>query len=189
LTTLSSGPDIRFNISEPTTLSANTHLGLEVLHSNYKETDGNVSFEYYLPDFTGEEESRERSRHAVHTSASCAMLRLEGDKYWREYTSENQTSKGMLYKSHSLILIEGVKRFTLIIEIDWRDERNGETIAEVLRVLSSKGSWPRDGAQRVTWAAPLVGGANGFSVSCEESIINVLGILPRTNVLFSRCGI
>ena len=96
LTAFSYGPDIRFNISEPTTLSSMTHLGLKILHSNNKETDGNVSFEYYLPDFTGERQLRERSNHGVHTSARCTMLRLDGDKYLREYTSENQTSKGML---------------------------------------------------------------------------------------------
>jgi len=73
--------------------------------------------------------------------------------------------------------------------MDWKDERNGETIAEVLRVLSSRGAWPQDGTKLVTWAAPLVGGLNGSSVTCEESIINVLGILPITNILFSRCGI
>jgi len=77
----------------------------------------------------------------------------------------------------------------MIIEIDWRDERNGETIAEVLRVLDSRGAWPQDGAKQVTWAAPLVGGLNESSVTCEESIVNVLEILPRTNALFSRCGI
>ena len=78
---------------------------------------------------------------------------------------------------------------TLILEIDWKDEKNGETIAEVLRVLNSKNTWPCHGVEQVIWAAPLAGGANGSSVTCEESIVNVLAILSRTNVLFSRCDI
>jgi len=93
-------PYIRFNISEPQTLPAMTYSWLRVMSSTPKETDGNVSFEYYLPDFTGEDEFPEDWNHAVHTSTRCTMLRVQGDKHWRDYTSENQTSKGMLYKSH-----------------------------------------------------------------------------------------
>ena len=100
LDTLSYRPDIRFNISEPQTLSPGAHLLLRVKQSGYEETDENVSFEYYLLEFTGEKGFPEESNHSVHTSASCTMLRVQGDKYWRDYTSENQTSKGMLYKSH-----------------------------------------------------------------------------------------
>ena len=83
---------------------------------------------------------------------------------------------------------EGALKLTLILEIDWKDEKNRETIAEVLRVLNSKNSWPCHGVEQVIWAAPLAGGTNGSSVTCEESI-NVLAILSRTNVLFSRCDI
>jgi len=93
-------PEIRFNISEPQILRKSLHLWLGVSYSGYTETDGNVSFEYHLPDFAGENWSREWSNHAVHTSARCTMLRLDGSRYWRDYTSGNQTSKGMLYKSH-----------------------------------------------------------------------------------------
>jgi len=93
-------PEIGFNISEPQILCTPPHLWLGVSYSDYTETEGNVSFEYYLPDFTGEKWSREQSNHAVHTSARCTMLRLDDSRYWRDYTSENQTSKGMLYKSH-----------------------------------------------------------------------------------------
>ena len=93
-------PEIGFNISKPQILREPPDRWLGVSYSGYTETDGNVSFEYYLPDFAGENWSPVRSNHAVHTSARCTMLRLDGSRYWRDYTSENQTSKGMLYKSH-----------------------------------------------------------------------------------------
>jgi len=79
--------------------------------------------------------------------------------------------------------------FTLILEIEWEDERNGEVIAKVLRTLDNRNVWPRQDTEYVTWAAPLAQASNRSSVTCEESVVKVLGIHARTNVLFSRCGI
>lgn len=117
------------------------------------------------------------------------MFRLDGDKYWKDYGSDNQTFKGMLYEPHGRAPTVGATNLTLILETDWTDERNEETVAEVLRVLDRDNAWPRQGAQRVTWAVPLFKESNGSSVTCEESIIHVLATLSRTNVLFCRCGI
>lgn len=86
-------------------------------------------------------------------------------------------------------LTGGSMKLTVILETDWKDETNGETIAEVLRVLDRKNSWPREGAEQVTWAAPLVAESNGSSVTCEKSIIRILIIVLRANALFSRCDI
>lgn len=82
-------------------------------------------------------------------------------------------------------------KLTLILETDWEDEGNGETIAEVLRVLDSQKAWPGQGTEQVTWAAPLpnVEKLDPFSVTCMQSIINTSEIPSRTNVLSSRCGI
>ena len=76
----------------------------------------------------------------------------------------------------------------LIFEKDWKDEKNGEMIAEVLRVLDSRNAWPRQDAEHAAWAAPLALESNGSSVTCE-SVIKILGNHTRTNILFSRCGI
>ena len=84
--------------------------------------------------------------------------------------------------------MEGVVKLTPIMETGWKDERNGEKMAEVLRVLDSKNSWPRQGAEEVAWAVPLVAKSNGSSMTCEQTIM-ILAIVFRTNVLFSRCGI
>ena len=83
----------------------------------------------------------------------------------------------------------GSMKLTAILEADWKDETNGETTAEVLRVLDHENAWPQQGTENVTWAAPLVAKSNRSSVTCEKSIISVLVIVLRANVLFSRCGI
>ena len=62
-------------------------------------------------------------------------------------------------------------------------------IAEVLRVLDNADAWPRQGAERVTWAASLARESNGSSVTCEEPVTMALGIHAKANVLFFRCGI
>ena len=60
-----------------------------------------------------------------------------------------------------------------MLEIDWKDETNGETIAEVLRVLDRQKAWPQQGEEQVTWAAPLpvAGKSNGASVTCTRLIV------------------
>jgi len=65
--------------------------------------------------------------------------------------------------------MEGVMTLILISETDWADERNGETIAKVLRLLDLRDAWPRNGTEQVTWAAPLpvVGKLDPFSVTCK----------------------
>jgi len=51
--------------------------------------------------------------------------------------------------------IEGVMKLSLILGTEWENEKNDETIAEVLRVLDRTDSWPSSNAGWVTWAAPL----------------------------------
>jgi len=182
-------PDIRSDISVPQNLTLETLHSLRINSSFPVITGGNVSLTYHIRDFADKARRAKQSGHAVYSSASCGMFRLDGDKYWKDYGSDNQTSKGMLYQPHGRTPTECVVKFTLILETDWTDERNRETIAEVLRVLDRDNAWPRQGAQRVTWAVPLVKESNGSSVTCEESIIHVLAILSRANVLYCRCGI
>jgi len=162
-------------------------LMVSLSHSEGLGVDG-LKLRYNIPNFLTGMKPQEASDHEVHSSASCTMLRLDGNKYWRDYGSDSQTFKGMSYKPYGRAPTEDIK-FTKILEIDWKDEGNGEAIAEALRVLDHKSAWPRHGAEQVTWAAPLVGGSNGSSVTCEDPIIHVSVILPRTNVLFPRCGI
>ena len=59
-----------------------------------------------------------------------------------------------------------------MLRIDWKNETNGETIAEVLRVLDRQKAWPEQGEQQVTWAAPLpvAGKSNRTSVTCKQSM-------------------
>ena len=63
------------------------------------------------------------------------------------------------------------------MEIEWEDERNGEVIAEVLRVLDSRNVWPQQDTEYVTWAAPLARESNGSSVTCEEPTIKVFLVI------------
>ena len=79
-------------------------------------------------------------------------------------------------------------KLTPIMETGWKDERNGETMAEILRVLDCTSSWPRHGVEEIAWTVPLVAESNESLVTCEQPII-ILAIVLRTNVLFSRCGI
>jgi len=189
LATLGLPPEVRLDTSETLTLTPGTYSGLGIGGSHLVETGGNVDFTYYIPEFVGETRSSKDSDHAVHSSTSCTMLRLDGNMYWRDYGGKDQTFRGMLYKPHGRTLTEGMMKLTLILGIDWQDERNRETIAEALRVLDRKNAWPRHNQEQTTWVAPLAKGTNGSSVTCEKSITNVLAILSRTNVLFSRCGI
>ncbi|PUU75109.1 hypothetical protein B9Z19DRAFT_1131900 [Tuber borchii] len=124
-------PEIKFDISVPQDLTDGTLDGLRLDTSKPEENRGNVSFTYYILDFEGAQRDQKPSDHAVHSSATCTMFRLDGHKYWKDYDSEDQTPK------------------------DWEDKGNGETIAEVLRVLESQKSWPGQGTEQVTWAAPL----------------------------------
>ena len=62
----------------------------------------------------------------------------------------------------------------LIFEADWKDKKNGEMVAEVLRVLDNRNAWPRQDAEHAAWAAPLARESNRSSVTCE-SVIKVLG--------------
>jgi len=75
----------------------------------FEDTSGNGDFTYYIPEFAGEVRS---SVHAVHSSTNCIILRLDGNKYWKDYGGKDQTSKGMLCKPHGWALIVGVMKFT-----------------------------------------------------------------------------
>ncbi|PUU75108.1 hypothetical protein B9Z19DRAFT_1067671 [Tuber borchii] len=164
-----------FDLVEKSLLSyLDLNMDLETLHSFLighwfdGETGGMVNLKYYLLDFSTEKNQEiygTSSDHAVHSSANCTMLRLEGHKYWRDYNSDDQISYGMLYEPLRWILLEAITKLTPILETDWKDESNGDTIAEVLRVLESKNAWPRQGTGQVTWAAPFVGESNGSSVT------------------------
>lgn len=61
------------------------------------------------------------------------------------------------------------------METDWKDEANGETIADVLRVLYRKSAWPRQGLEQVTWAAPIpvTGNPTRTSVTCKQLIVKI----------------
>jgi len=148
-----------------------------------------VTFTYYILDFEGGQRVSKPSNHAVQSSATCTMFRLSGDKYWKDNDNDDQTPKGMLYESYGKTLMKGAMTLMLILETDWKDGGNGETIAKVLRVLDSRGAWPQE-AEQVTWAAPLpvVGKLALFSVTCKQSATSILEALS-TNRLSSRCVI
>lgn len=66
----------------------------------YEEAGSNVNFTYSIYDFVGGAPWLQEPDHAVHSSASCAMFHLDGHKYWKDYDSDDQISKSMLYGSH-----------------------------------------------------------------------------------------
>ena len=181
-------PEIRLDVGGPQTLDPPLdYLGSP--RSNEDPRDHGYLITY-IEEFVGSRGGPlGPSVHIVHSSTNCTMLRLDGYKYWRYYGSDNQTSKGMLYKPHGWTLMVCRCQWScLVFETDWKDEKNGEVIAEVLRVLDNRHAWPRQDAEHVAWVAPLAQESNGSSVTCEL-VIEVLGIHPRTNVLFFRCGI
>jgi len=94
------GPHIGFDNNVPQALNPQTYQLLATSSSLPKRTDGGVRFEYYIADHPPGWTSPERPAHAVHSIASCTMLHLDGNKYWKDYGNANQTSKGILYKSH-----------------------------------------------------------------------------------------
>jgi len=100
LTDFGSVPEIKFDITVPQDLTDGTLYSLRLSTSRPEENRGNVSFTYYIFDFEGAQRVQNRSDHAVHSSATCTMFRLDGHKYWKDYDSEDQTPKGMLYKQH-----------------------------------------------------------------------------------------
>lgn len=94
-------PDIKFNISIPQNLTAETLGTLDLWLSALERTDSNVTFRYTISDFEGVGIFIPTpSGHAVHSSASCTMFRLDGPRYWRDYERDDQISRGMLRKSH-----------------------------------------------------------------------------------------
>jgi len=97
LTAFGFRPDIEFDISVPQNLTAKTLHSLGLSPSDPEEKSGNVSFTYYILDFEGEQRASAPSDHAVHSSATCTMFRLDGNKYWRDYDSDGQTPNGMLH--------------------------------------------------------------------------------------------
>lgn len=98
LTDFGSVPEIKFDISVPQGLTDGTLYSLRLNASMPQENSGNVSFTYKILDFEGAQRAPKPSDHAVHSFATCTMFRLDGHKYWKDYDSENQTPKGMLYK-------------------------------------------------------------------------------------------
>jgi len=93
---------IKPNVSGPQTLNGTEHYGLNLSPSSITKTGRNVVFSYFILEYVGEEASSQSSDHSVHSSVSCTMLRLDDNKYWRDYGSDNQTSKGMLYHTNQM---------------------------------------------------------------------------------------
>ena len=114
LATLNYRDEIRLDVSGPQTLdpiyNGASYQALGV--SEFQDISDNGDLTYSIPEFVGEESTSGDSVHAVHSSTNCTMLRLDGYKYWRDYGSDNQTSKGMLYKPHRWTLMVDVMKLT-----------------------------------------------------------------------------
>jgi len=111
--------EITLDVSGPQTLDPiykpahpNPRSALNVNGIPLEDTSDNGDFTYEIPEFVGEKSSPGPLVHAVHSSTNCTMLRLDSYKYWRKYGSDNQTSKGMLYKPHGGTLIVDVMKLT-----------------------------------------------------------------------------
>jgi len=77
---------------------------------SYRSDGG--KFTYNLPEIVGEHRTAGSLVHAVHSSTNCTMLRLDGYKYWRDYGSDNQISKGMIYQPLGWTLMVDVMKLT-----------------------------------------------------------------------------
>ena len=101
LATLGSLPDIGFDTSAPQNMNPEILHSFLISHWFDDEAGGMVNLKYYLLDFSTEDNLEiygTSSDRAVHSSANCTMLRLDGHKYWRDYSSDDQISYGMLYE-------------------------------------------------------------------------------------------
>ena len=85
LATLGHLPDIRFDIGVPQNLTAETLHSLRIKTSSPVISGRNVGLMYRIRIFAGRVRAMGRSGHAVHSSASCAMFHLDGDKYRKDY--------------------------------------------------------------------------------------------------------
>jgi len=112
LVTYSFREEIRLDISGPQTLDPISDSWSTISPDDSEDYIAGGGFTYVIPEFIGQETTSGTLVHAVHSSTNCTMLRLDGYKYWRDYGSDNQTSKGMLYKPHGWILMVGVMKLT-----------------------------------------------------------------------------
>jgi len=173
LATLTRQPNLKHTIGAPQDLDHEIYETLTVDGSTIYEIDGGITLTYNITEYDGTNSIP--SGRTVSTWASCSMFHLDDSGYWEEYDFDDQTFNGMLSKSHSWTQMEGFMKLTLILETHWKNQSNGETIAEVLRALYDKSPWYA-GSELVAWAAPLANKSNEFSVTCKKSIINDLAI-------------
>ncbi|PWW73371.1 hypothetical protein C7212DRAFT_288142 [Tuber magnatum] len=159
LATLTRRPEIEFNTTEFLELTENTLYTLAVNGTAIEQRGDTVEFTYDIRDFNGTH--LVSSGHTVHSSASCAMIRVVGNEYWRDYNSSDQTSKS------------------------WKDENNGEDIAEIIRVLDDQNAWAGGSSEWVTWAAPLTGRSNGSSITY---VVYDATVWECSSTLFERQG-
>jgi len=102
---------IRLDVSGPQTLAPPDYWDSILRTSSEDYSDGG-KFTINLPEIVGEHRTAGSLVHAVHSSTNCTMLRLDGYKYWRDYGSDNQISKGMIYQPLGWTLMVDVMKLT-----------------------------------------------------------------------------
>ena len=112
LTTINYRPGVEPDFRGPRILEPWDYYRLIELIWGLEGTGGNVDLAYHISERVGVERFLEPSDHVIHSSAKCTIFRLDGYKYWRDYGSDNQTSKGILYKPGDSALMEGVVKLT-----------------------------------------------------------------------------
>lgn len=98
LATLTKRPSFDLNTTVPQTLNDDSYEQLTVKNSTIYQVSGGVGLAYNIRDHNGTHLIP--SGRTVYTWAACTMFRLDSTRYWRDYEGGNQSSKGMLYKSH-----------------------------------------------------------------------------------------
>ncbi|CUS12367.1 unnamed protein product [Tuber aestivum] len=159
LAVLTRRPEIEFNITGFLNLTEGTLYTLAVDGASLEQHGNGVEFIYDINDVNGTDQVS--SDHAVHSSASCTMFRVDGSEYWKDYNSSDQASK------------------------NWEDGSNGEDIAEVMRTLYNQGAWAGGSSEWVTWAAPLTGRSDGSSITY---VVYDATVWECTSTLFERQG-
>lgn len=100
LATFANGPFFRFNTSGRQHIDDMILDALRVSDLISLQIQDGINFGYSIQEFGGVSRDLTPSDHSVNSTATCTMFRLDGDKYWKDYDNNNQSSKGMLYKSH-----------------------------------------------------------------------------------------
>ena len=116
LTAINSPLRVGLDFRGPRILEPWSHYRLVDFEWIPEEAGGNIELTYNISEFVGVERSSESSDHVIHSSAKCTIFRLDGYKYWRDYGSDNQTSKGILYKPGDSALMGGVVKLTYFLK-------------------------------------------------------------------------